>query len=184
MAHYGMLKDTVIAGSAEDIRGAHLYGADDEKLGKISDVIFDHSTAGIRYVVVETGGWLHTKKFLVPAQALRMSSKHEDDFEANLTKQQIENFPPFDESDLKSDAKWSDYEGRYRAKWVADPVMHRAETDRNVTPTAEQMTGNVQSEQAAAKAHGLPVSERMQPVPVSTSAGEPTGKPPLGRLNA
>jgi hypothetical protein len=127
MAHYGMLKDTVIAGSAEDIRGAHLYGADDEKLGKISDVIFDHSTAGIRYVVVETGGWLHTKKFLVPAQALRMSSKHEDDFEANLTKQQIENFPPFDESDLKSDAKWSDYEGRYRAKWVADPVMHRAE---------------------------------------------------------
>jgi sporulation protein YlmC with PRC-barrel domain len=171
MAHYGMLKDTVIAGSAEDIRGAHLYGADDEKLGKISDVIFDHSTAGIRYVVVETGGWLHTKKFLVPAQALRMSSKHEDDFEANLTKQQIENFPPFDESDLKSDAKWSDYEGRYRAKWVADPVMHRAETDRNVTPTAEQMTGNVQSEQAAAKAHGLPVSERMQPVPVSTSSG-------------
>jgi hypothetical protein len=100
-----------------------------------------------------------------------MSSKHEDDFEANLTKQQIENFPPFDESDLKSDAKWSDYEGRYRAKWVADPVMHRAETDRNVTPTAEQMTGNVQSEQAAAKAHGLPVSERMQPVPVSTSSG-------------
>ena len=101
-----MLKDTVIAGSAEDIRGTHLYGANDEKLGKISDVIFDHSTADIRYIVVETG-WLHAKKFLVPAEAIRVSSRHEDDFEANLTKQQIENFPPFDESDLKSDAKWS-----------------------------------------------------------------------------
>jgi len=91
MARYGMLKDTVIAGSAEDIRGTHLSGANDEKLGKISDVIFDHSTADIRYIVVETG-WLHTKKFLVPAEAIRVSSRHEDDFEANLTKQQIENF--------------------------------------------------------------------------------------------
>jgi len=170
MAHYGMLKDTVIAGSAEDIRGTHLYGANDEKLGKISDVIFDHSTADIRYVVVETGGWLHTKKFLVPAQEIRMSSEHKNDFEANLTKQQVENFPPFDESDLKSDAKWSDYEGKYRAKWVADPVMHRAETDRNVTPTTQQMTGNVQSERAVAKAQGLQVRERMQPTSVSISS--------------
>jgi hypothetical protein len=137
MTHYGTLKDTVIAGSAEDIRGNHLYGLKDDKLGKISDVIFDHSTGDIRYVVVDTGGWLSTKKFLVPAEALHMSPKHEDDFEAYLTKQQIEMFPPFDESDLESDAKWSGYEGKYRAKWVADPVMHRAETDRNVTPTHE-----------------------------------------------
>ena len=171
MAHYGMLNDAVIAGSAEDIRGTHLYGANDEKLGKISDVIFDHSTADIRYIVVETG-WLHTKKFLVPAEALRVSSRHEDDFEANLTKQQIENFPPFDESDLKSDAKWSDYEGKYRAKWVADPVMHRAETDRNVTPTTKQMTRNLQSERAAAKAQGLPVRERMHPVSTSSERAD------------
>src|ERR1700688_4239478 len=76
MAHYGTLKDTRIADAAGDIRGSHLYGLNDEKLGKIDDVIFDHATGNIRYVVVETGGWLSTKKFLVPAEGLRASAKH------------------------------------------------------------------------------------------------------------
>ena len=75
MAHYGTLKDVRFA--TEDIRGAHLYGLNDEKLGKIDDVIFDHSTGNIRYVVVDTGGWLSSKKFLVPAEGLRASTKHE-----------------------------------------------------------------------------------------------------------
>ena len=32
-----------------------MYGLDDEKLGKVDDVIFDHATGSIRYVVVDTG---------------------------------------------------------------------------------------------------------------------------------
>lgn len=157
MAHYGTLKDTAISTPSEDIRGAHLYSFGDDKLGKIVDVIFDHSTGDIRYAVVDTGGWLSSKKFLVPVEALRPSSKHKDDFEANLTKQQIESFPPYNESDLESDTKWSGYVRSYRAKWVADPVLHRAETDRNITPTTKQTTGNIQSEEAAARAHGQAV---------------------------
>ena len=169
MAHYGTLKSTALAETAEDIRGSHVYGVNDEKLGKIDDVIFDHSTGDIRYVIVDTGGWLSSKKFLVPPDALRASAKHEDDFEADLTKQQIEGFPPYNESDLDSESKWSNYEGKYRAKWVTNPVMHRAETDRNVTPTTKQTTGNLQSERAAAAAHGQPVS-RFGSQPSSASA--------------
>jgi uncharacterized protein YrrD len=45
------------------VRGSHLYGLNDDKLGKIEDVIFDHSSGDIHYVVVDTGGWLHPKKF-------------------------------------------------------------------------------------------------------------------------
>ena len=177
MGHYGTLRNTAIAEAGEDIRGAHLYGIDDEKLGKIDDVIFDHSNADIRYVVVDTGGWLSTKKFLVPAEALKPSAKHKDDFEANLTKQQIENLPPYTESDLDSESKWSGYEKSYRAKWVTDPVMHRAETDRNVTPTTKQATGNIQSETAAARAHGQPVTERMPAFSTSRSDLEAATKP-------
>ena len=171
MAHYGTLKETAISTPGEDVRGAHLYSFTDDKLGKIDDVIFDHSTGDIRYVIVDTGGWLSSKKFLVPAEALRPSSKHEDDFEANLTKQQIESFPPYNESDLESDTKWSGYERSYRAKWVADPVLHRAETDRNVTPTTKQTTGNIQSEQAAAQAHGHGVP-RMPAVSTSSQRAD------------
>jgi hypothetical protein len=154
MAHYGTLKDARVTDAADDIRGSHLYGLNDEKLGKIDDVIFDHSTGNIRYVVVETGGWLSTKKFLVPAEGLRASAKHENDFEANLDKRQVESFPPYNESDLESESQWAGYEGRYRSKWVADPVMHRAETDRNITPTTQQTSGNPVSEQGTAQAHG------------------------------
>ena len=141
MAQYGMLRDYRFTDAAEDIRGAKLYGLSDENLGKIDDVIFDHSTGVIRYVVVDTGGWLSTKQFIVPADRLRASPEHPDDFAVDLTKQQVESFPPYKESDLESDQQWSDYEGRYRSKWEAHPVMHRAETDRNITPTTKQMSG-------------------------------------------
>lgn len=172
MAHYGILRNTAVSDAGEDIRGAHVYGANDEKLGKIDDVIFDHSTAEIRYIVVDAGGWLTSKKFIVPAERLRASAKHEDDFEANLSKKQVETFPPYDESDLESESRWSGYEGKYRAKWVADPVMHRAETDRNITPTTYQSTGNYNSERSASVAHGGSAAPKMPAVTTSNSSAD------------
>ena len=44
MAQYGMLRDYRFTDAAEDIRGSKLYGLNDEKLGKIDDVIFDYFT--------------------------------------------------------------------------------------------------------------------------------------------
>jgi sporulation protein YlmC with PRC-barrel domain len=154
MAQYGTLKDYRLSDPAEDIRGSHLYGLNDEKLGKIDDVIFDHPTAQISYVVIDTGGWLSTKKFIVPAQHMRASAKHKDDFVIDLSKKQIESFPPYNETDLESDQLWSDYEQRYRAQWEADPVMHRKGTDRDITPTTYQMEGKQSSERAAEATHG------------------------------
>jgi hypothetical protein len=142
-----MLRDYRFPDVAEDVRGSKLYGLKDEKLGKIDDVIFDYFTGLIRYVVVDTGGWLTTRKFIVPADRLRASTEHKDDFAVDLTKAQVEAFPPYSESDLESEQQWADYEGRYRSKWEADPVMHRTGTDRNITPTTQQMP-----EQAAASA--------------------------------
>lgn len=149
MAKHGMLRDFRFTDATEDIRGSKLYGLNDEKLGKIDDVIFDYFTGLIGYVVVDTGGWLTSKKFIVPADRLRLSAEHEDDFAVDLNKQQVESFPPYNELDLESDEQWADYEGRYRAKWEANPVMHRAETDRNITPTTQQMPGNSAANRAA-----------------------------------
>ena len=142
MSHYGVLGNYRFQEVAEDIRGTHLYGVQDERLGKIEDVIFDHGTGNVRYVVIDTGGWLSTKEFIVPANRLRASTEHKGDFSSDLTKKQIETFPPLNKSDLRSDEKWADYEGRYRSKWETGPIMHRAETDRNVTPTTQQLQGN------------------------------------------
>jgi len=152
MASYGMLRNYRFTDAAEDIRGSKLYGLNDEKLGKIDDVIFDHSTGLIRYVVVDTGGRLTTKKFIVPADRLRTSAEHDKDFAVDLTKAEVENLPPYKETDLESDEQWSDYENKYRSTWEANPVMHRKDTDRNITPTTQQMPGNSPSARAA----GLP----------------------------
>lgn len=149
MAQHGMLRDYRFRDATDDIRGSKLYGLNDEKLGKIDDVIFDHASGTIRYLVVDTGGWLSTKKFIVPAERLRPSAEHKDDFAVDLNKAQVESFPPYAESDLESDQQWSDYEGRYRSKWETNPVMHRAETDRNITPTTQQMPGNSPSAPAS-----------------------------------
>ncbi len=154
MAKHGLLGSYRFTDATEDIRGSKLYGLNDEKLGKIDDVILDHFTGLIHYVVVDTGGWLTTKKFIVPADRLRVSADHKDDFRVDLNKKQVESFPPYQEVDLESDAQWSDYEGRYRSKWEADPVMHRAGTDRNVTPTTQQMPGQSPSARTADSAAG------------------------------
>jgi len=174
MAQYGRLQNYRFTEATEDIRGSHLYGLNDEKLGKIDDVIFDHSNGSIRYIVVDTGGWLSTKKFLVPADRIRASDKHKDDFAVDLNKQQIENFPPYNESDLESEAQWSDYEGRYRSKWESDPIMHRVGTDHNITPTTQQMEGNSASERAADVAAGIPVPITRS-TPSADAAKEDTG---------
>jgi sporulation protein YlmC with PRC-barrel domain len=141
MARYGTLGDYRFSDTQEaaiDIRGAKIYGPGDHKLGEIDDVIFDEATGAIVFLVVDTGGWLSSNKFIVPPQEIRPSLQHEDDFLVDLTKEQIEAFPPYDGTALTSEEKWADYERRYRSKWVEKPVMHREATDRNITPTTQQ----------------------------------------------
>jgi hypothetical protein len=143
MAHYGTLGDyrfTDLNDAADDIRGANVYGPDDEKLGKIDDVIFDHASGGITYVVIDTGGWLSSKKFIVPPNELHPSLQHRDDYRVELSKERIETFLPYDGTAVTNEERWADYEKRYRSNWVKGPVMHREETDRNITPTTSQLT--------------------------------------------
>src|ERR1700753_600264 len=99
MTRYGTLGDYRFSNTQEaaiDIRGSKIYGRDDEKLGEIDDVIFDEVTGGIVYIVVDTGGWLKTKRFVVPPEQIRPSMQHEDDFRVDLSKEQIESFPAYD----------------------------------------------------------------------------------------
>jgi sporulation protein YlmC with PRC-barrel domain len=169
MARYGTLGDYRFSNTQEaalDIRGAKVYGPKDQKLGEIDDVIFDEASGAIVYIVVDTGGWLSTKRFIVPPQEIRPSLQHEDDFLVDLTKEEIEHFPPYDGAELTSEETWADYEKRYRANWVEKPVMHRAETDRNITPTTKQ--------QIAAGSGTIPASDaetaELDVTPIRTQA--------------
>jgi PRC-barrel domain len=144
MPRYGTLGDyrfSDAADAASDIRGAKIYGPNHQKLGEIDDVIFDHATGGIVYVIIDTGGWLTSRKFILPPQQLRPSTLHQHDFQVSLSEKEIEAFPPYDHTAIASEEKWADYERRYRSHWVDGPIMHREGTDRNITPTTKQQVG-------------------------------------------
>jgi sporulation protein YlmC with PRC-barrel domain len=129
MAHLGTLRDFRFENQSNDIRGAALYGRDEEKLGKIKDVIFDHATGTVNYVVVDTGGWLSSKLFLVPADRIRLRGKNDDEYVCDLSKKQIENFPVYDEENLNDPKRWKEYEREYRgsAKFEeTGDVLHQA----------------------------------------------------------
>jgi sporulation protein YlmC with PRC-barrel domain len=141
MNHYGTLRDyRFVEKDADDIRGSNVYGINDEKLGDIDDVIFDHNTGNIRYVVVKSG-WLSSKKFIVPADRLQPSREHKNDYQVNLTKQQIENFPPYEESSVSDSERWQKYEKDYDKVMTTDGgVMHRADSpDRIITPPSSEV---------------------------------------------
>jgi hypothetical protein len=171
MAHYGMLRDYRFSNDVDDIRGASLYGIDDEKLGKIDDVIFDHSSGTIRYAVVDSGGWLSSKKFLVSADRIRPDARHEDDFHADMTKKQIEALPRYDEDSDKNDSDqhdrdWSDYDERYRKSLeTTGDVMHREGSTHTITPDPSQMP---------ATGEALPNEDSLAPERVAAVFNDPT----------
>jgi len=142
MPHYGTLRDYNFLDSEKedptsDIRGASIYGSDGKKLGKIDDVIFDHTSGNIHYVVIDAGGWLSTKKFIVPPQQLRPSSEPDHDFTVNMTNEQIEKLPAYDDAAVSSQEGWRDYENRYQESWVSGAVQHPADRIiRNATDLA------------------------------------------------
>jgi sporulation protein YlmC with PRC-barrel domain len=58
MAHYGTLETQPVSDDVQDIGGTTVRDSDGKKLGQVDDVIFDHDTVEIRYVVVDSDGWL------------------------------------------------------------------------------------------------------------------------------
>jgi len=139
MAHYGTLRNAFPSAGSDDIRGAHVYGKQDKKLGKIADIIFDHNNGNIIYVVVDTGGWLSSKKFILPANQLSESARHEHDYVVDLNHDQIEKFPTYSEQDLDSEESWDLYENRYLDSWHEGSILHREGSSRAITPPPQDV---------------------------------------------
>ncbi len=135
MAHIGTLRDFKFKGDVDDIRGADLYGRGNERLGKVSDVVFDHAGGTIQYLVVDTGGWLKSNKFLVPADRINAREDHGGDFTCDLSKDQIVGFPEFRDSVLRSNDDWEAYEKRYRSSisTEGDVLVSRADFGQDTT---------------------------------------------------
>src|SRR4030095_14174197 len=72
--------------------------ASDGLLGTVSDLLFDDVGWAIRWLVVDTGNWLHGRKVLLPPSALRQSDRTLRHFSVKLTMQQVK-----DSTDVDTD---------------------------------------------------------------------------------
>jgi hypothetical protein len=137
MKHYATLRDHHFDADLDDIRGATLYGEGGEKLAKIEDVVFDHGTGEIEYLVANEG---HDRRILVPVTDVRTAITSDRDFDSDLTHDDIDHLPAFREDMLAHDDTWNNYlrlhrdamkrdekEARreYKQEFADDPVEHQ-----------------------------------------------------------
>jgi PRC-barrel domain len=170
MSHYSTLQDYQFDADVKDIRGAALYGADQSKIGKIVDVVFDHDNGTIRYLVADVG---HGRRVMLPLNHIYRTAIDEDAFETDLTSSELDRLPAFDKKVLESDQSWKNYEQLHRSAleerdkaaiqeekkdWEEDPVMHRKGSDRIITPNEVSDVGSDVAETGASDAP-TPASE-------------------------
>lgn len=85
-----------VADVSEDIRGRAVIDKDGQEIGKIDALLIDDRARKIRFLRVETGGFLGIgeKKSLIPIDAIASITK--DEVHINHSKSQVTDAPPYD----------------------------------------------------------------------------------------
>ncbi len=96
--------------SAATITGDEVCNMQDEKLGKIQDIMLDMAEGKIRYAVLASGGFLGMgdRLFAVPWKALKQDKEHKR-FMLDVNVERLKNAPGFDKDEWPNmaDASWN-----------------------------------------------------------------------------
>jgi uncharacterized protein YrrD len=87
--------------STHDVTG-HSVSAIDGEIGRIDDFLIDAETWTIRYLVVDTGKWLHGRKVLISPKWIENISWALSEIFVNLSKQKILESPTYTEGSPSS----------------------------------------------------------------------------------
>jgi PRC-barrel domain len=185
MAHNGSLETQNVPDDVHDVRGTTVRGSDGSKLGTVEDVIFDHDTMEIRYLVVDSGGWLEAGIFLLPADYVFADDQHDDGLTTGVSREQIKNSPQYDRKSLRLKDAWETFEQKLKRYWEDGPVMYMKDSYRIVTPPEEPVSTEASPTGQESHGSGSPVDaaklfpERMTPVftDPAPGAGKVTGRP-------
>jgi hypothetical protein len=102
---------------SQGVRGATVYGRDNDKLGTIDDIIFDPNSEDPGYAVVDSGGWLSSRKFLVPTDKLQTYGDSDREFLLPASRDQLKGLPEFDDSIFGDETRFRTYRERWRESW-------------------------------------------------------------------
>ncbi|MEO7106169.1 MAG: PRC-barrel domain-containing protein [Rhodoferax sp.] len=98
-----------------NLKELHDYaiGATDGEVGHVKDVYFDDQAWVVRYLVVDTGGWLSGRKVLISPMAVGTPNWETRQLPVSITKQQVENSPGFDSAKPVTRQHEMEYSGYY-----------------------------------------------------------------------
>jgi hypothetical protein len=132
-----------------DIKNFALAATDGE-IGKVKELYFDDKNWTVRYVVVDTGGWLTGRKVLLAPRSFGMIDQEAKRITVHLTREQIENSPSIDADKPVSrqhEEEWHRYYG-YPGYWMMPEAIAFG-----VAPLAETVSA---AREAKNEEHGDP----------------------------
>ncbi len=74
------------------LKGYDIEGTDG-RIGTVSDILFDDTTWKLRWLVVDTGGWLTGRKVLIHPSAIGRADPDRQELHVHLTKERISTSP-------------------------------------------------------------------------------------------
>jgi uncharacterized protein YrrD len=98
--------------NATDIIGRRLAATDGE-LGSINDLYFDDAAWVIRYLVIDTGGWLPGRKVLIDPAAAGAPAREGNLYAVGLTREQVKQSPDIGTDLPVSKQREVEYRGHY-----------------------------------------------------------------------
>lgn len=89
--------------SSEDVKGADVYGPNEEAIGEIDHLMIDRRSGKVTYAVMSFGGFLGLghSHYPVPWSTLKYNTEL-DGYQTGITESQLKNAPEF------SDDSWMD----------------------------------------------------------------------------
>ncbi len=123
--------------ATKQIRGCSIEGPEDG-VGTVKDLLFDGRHWIVRYLEVDTDGWLSGRRVILSPQVIRSADYASQRLGARLTREQVENAPPL-ESDMPLSRRkeiemaqyfaWEVYWANLEpAQAESDPDLHGAGT--------------------------------------------------------
>ena len=98
--------------SIKDLEG-YAVGATDGPIGHVKDFYFDDQSWVVRYLVVDAGDWLSSRKVLISPIAIGRTDWTESLLHVSITKEQVKNSPDIDTERPVSRQHEMQYSGYY-----------------------------------------------------------------------
>jgi uncharacterized protein YrrD len=104
--------ETSMLRSMNDLEG-YAIGATDGTVGQVKDFYFDDEAWVVRYLVVETGAWLNSRKVLISPFSIGVPNWNDKLLPVTITQEQVKNSPDIDTEKPVSRQHESEYLGYY-----------------------------------------------------------------------